>query len=58
MLGAEQGDGEVFARATFGEAPPERLDEMTREIAEHVLPALRIQDGFNGGMILVERESG
>jgi hypothetical protein len=58
VLGAEQGDGEVFARATFGEAPPERLDQATQEIVEHVLPALRIQDGFNGGMILVERESG
>ena len=48
----------MFARATFGEAPPERLDEMTREIVEHVLPALRIQDGFNGDLILVERGSG
>jgi heme-degrading monooxygenase HmoA len=48
----------VFARATFGEAPPERLDEMTHEVIEHVLPALRIQDGFKGGMILVERGSG
>jgi heme-degrading monooxygenase HmoA len=58
VLGAEQGDGEVFARATFGEAPPERLDEATQEILEHVLPALRIQDGFNGALILVERGSG
>jgi hypothetical protein len=58
VLGAEQGDGEVFARATFGEAPPERLDKATQEILEHVLPALRIQDGFNGALILVERGSG
>ena len=48
----------MFARATFGEAPPERLDEATQEILEHVLPALRIQDGFNGALILVERGSG
>ncbi len=48
----------MFARATFGEAPPERLDQATQELVEHVLPALRMQDGFNGGMILVERESG
>jgi|SRR5215211_1446374 len=48
----------MFARATFGEAPPERLDEMTHEVIEHVLPALRMQDGFKGGMILVERGSG
>jgi hypothetical protein len=58
VLGAEQRDGEVFARATFGEAPPERLDEATQEIVEHVLPALRIQDDFNGALILVERGSG
>jgi hypothetical protein len=58
VLGAEQGDGEVFARATFGEAPPERLDQATQEIVEHVLPALRIQDDFNGALILVERGSG
>ena len=48
----------MFARATFGEAPPERLDEMTHEVIEHVLPALRKQVGFKGGMILVERRSG
>ena len=48
----------MFARATFGEAPPERLDQATQEIVEHVLPALRIQDGFNGALILVERGSG
>jgi hypothetical protein len=48
----------VFARATFGEAPPERLDKATQEIVEHVLPALRIQDDFNGALILVERGSG
>jgi heme-degrading monooxygenase HmoA len=57
VLGIEQGDGEMFARATFGEAPPERLDEMIHEIIEHVLPAVRMQDGFNGGMILAERGS-
>jgi hypothetical protein len=48
----------MFARATFGEAPPERLDKMTHEVIEHVLPALRMQDGFGGGMILVERGNG
>ena len=48
----------MFARATFGEAPPQRLDEMIHELIEHVLPAVRMQEGFNGGMILVERASG
>jgi heme-degrading monooxygenase HmoA len=31
---------------------------MTREIREHVLPALRQQDGFSGFLVLVERASG
>jgi len=34
------------------------LDEMNREGAEHVLPALRMQDGFGGGLVLVDRSSG
>ena len=48
----------MFARATFGEAPPERLEKMIHEILEHVLPAVRMQEGFKGGTILVERGSG
>ena len=49
----------MFARiTTIGEAPPERLDDMTHEIREHVLPALRQQDGFSGFLVLVERASG
>ena len=49
----------MFARiTTIGEAPPQRLDDMTREIREHVLPALRQQDGFSGFLVLVERASG
>ncbi len=49
----------MFARVTtIGGAPPERLDEMTHEIKEHVLPALRMQDGFAGSLLLVERGSG
>jgi heme-degrading monooxygenase HmoA len=49
----------VFARiTTIGEAPPQRLDDMTHEIREHVLPALRQQDGFSGFLVLLERASG
>jgi hypothetical protein len=49
----------VFARiTTIGEAPPQRLDDMTHEGIEHVLPALRQQDGFSGALVLVERASG
>jgi heme-degrading monooxygenase HmoA len=48
----------VFARISEFEARPEQLDEMKREGVEHVLPALRIQEGFNGGMVLADRQSG
>jgi heme-degrading monooxygenase HmoA len=48
----------VFARVSEFEARPEQLDEMKREGVEHVLPALRIQEGFNGGMVLADRQSG
>jgi hypothetical protein len=48
----------VFARVSTVEARPERLDEMTREGVEHILPALKMQDGFSGGLVLADRESG
>ncbi len=48
----------MFARETIGEALPERLDNMTHEIREHVMPALRRQPGFAGTLVLVERSSG
>ncbi len=48
----------MFARVSEFEARPEQLDEMKREGVEHVLPALRIQEGFNGGLVLANRRSG
>ena len=48
----------MFARVSEFEARPEQLDEMRREGVEHVLPALRIQKGFGGGLVLADRGSG
>ena len=48
----------MFARVSEFEARPEQLDEMKREGVEHVLPALRIQEGFNGGLVLANGRSG
>ena len=49
----------MFARViTIGDARPERLDKMTHEIREHVLPALRRQPGFAQALVLAERGSG
>jgi heme-degrading monooxygenase HmoA len=48
----------VFARVSMFEARPEQLDEMKREGLEHILPALKMQKGFNGGLVLADRHSG
>jgi hypothetical protein len=50
--------GEVFARVSEFQVDPERLDEMSREGVEHVLPALEMQSGFNGGLVLADRRRG
>jgi heme-degrading monooxygenase HmoA len=34
------------------------LEEMHHEGVEHVLPALEMQDGFSGGLVLADRQSG
>lgn len=48
----------MFARVSEVEARPEQIDEMKREGLEHILPALRMQNGFNGGLVLADRQSG
>ena len=48
----------MFARVSTYEARPEQLDEMNCEGVEHVLPALWMQDGFSGGLVLADRENG
>ena len=48
----------MFARVSTYEGRPERLDEMRREGVEHVLPALEMQDGYSGGFVLADRQSG
>jgi heme-degrading monooxygenase HmoA len=40
------------------EGPPHEIDEVLREIREHVLPLLRQQDGFEGFITLEDRQSG
>ncbi len=48
----------MFARVSEFEARPEQLDEMARKGVEHVLPALKMQNGFSGGLVLADRSSG
>jgi len=48
----------VFARVSKYEGHPEQFDEMLHEGVEHVLPALEMQDGYTGGLVLADRQSG
>jgi heme-degrading monooxygenase HmoA len=48
----------MFARVSTYEGRPEQLNEMHQEGMEHVLPALEMQDGFSGGLVLADRQSG
>jgi heme-degrading monooxygenase HmoA len=48
----------MFARVSTYEGRPEQLDEMHHEGVEHILPALEMQDGYSGGLVLADRQSG
>jgi heme-degrading monooxygenase HmoA len=48
----------MFARVSTYEGRPEQLDEMHHEGIEHILPALEMQDGYSGGLVLADRQSG
>jgi hypothetical protein len=48
----------MFARVTQLAARPERLQPGYRAIEEHLIPALRMQAGYSGGLLLANPESG
>ena len=48
----------MFARVTQYAIRPERLQRGHRVIEEHIIPALRIQDGYSGGLLLANPDSG
>ncbi len=48
----------MFARITQFDVRSERLREGHREIEEHVIPALEMQSGYGGGLLLADPESG
>jgi heme-degrading monooxygenase HmoA len=47
----------MHARLTTLEATPDRMDDVTREVQEHVLPQLQQLDGFKGFIALRDRVS-
>ena len=48
----------MFARVTQYDVSPKRLQQGRRAFEEHVVPALRMQSGYNGGLLLGNPESG
>ena len=48
----------MFARVTYFSVSPERLQQGRRGIEEHVVPALRMQTGYSGGLLLGSSPSG
>ena len=48
----------MFARVTRLSVSPGQLPEGNQAIEEHLLPALRMQPGYDGGLLLADPESG
>ena len=48
----------MFARITRFDVRSDRLQEGRDEIEEHVIPALEMQVGYNGGLLFADPESG
>ncbi len=47
----------MFARVTLFDVSPEHLQQGRREVEDHVIPALRMQAGYSGGLLLGNPES-
>jgi heme-degrading monooxygenase HmoA len=48
----------MFARVTTFEGPPEHVDDFRHAVVEHMLPALRRLEGYQGVLILADRQGG
>jgi hypothetical protein len=48
----------MFARVTQLAVRPERLNQGHRAVEDHLIPALRMQAGYSGGLLLANPESG
>jgi len=57
-VASRKGGSVMFARVTQLAVSPERLEQGHRAIEEHLIPALRMQVGYNGGLMLANREGG
>jgi len=48
----------MFARVTTFEGPREHVDDFRHALVEHMLPALRRLRGYQGVLILTDRQGG
>jgi heme-degrading monooxygenase HmoA len=48
----------MFARVSQYSVDSERLQQEQAEVEEHLLPALRMQPGFSGGLLLANPQKG
>jgi hypothetical protein len=48
----------MFARVSPFDVRSERIQEGSREIVEHVVPALEMQNGYSGALLLVNSQQG
>jgi hypothetical protein len=48
----------MFARVTQFDVRPERLQQGRQAIEEHLIPALRMQDGYSGSLLLANPQKG
>ena len=46
----------MFARVTRFNIRPESLQQGSHRIEEHLIPALRMQKGYSGGLLLANKE--
>ena len=53
-----KGGGGVFARVTQYDVSPEHLQQGRHAVEDHVIPALRMQRGYSGGLLLGNPQSG
>ena len=55
---SRKGGSVMFARVSQYSVDPERLQQEQGEVEEHLLPALRMQPGFSGGLLLANPQKG
>ncbi len=48
----------MFARVSHFDVRSERLQQGYRAIVEHVMPALEMQNGYSGGLLLADSQHG